>query len=168
MLILENKIELKTKLREPMAYSDKYEFWALWVFGIVLLIIFIAYVFVKTGLFDKVKSLTHRNKKFKVKSPEKIRNRYLYKIDEINVLLRNNRIDAREGYRRLSELVRVFAYEVTGVKVQNFTLNEIRGMGISNLTELISDFYEPEFAKKTEADVIAGLAKTRKVIEEWN
>ena len=74
----------------------------------------------------------------------------------------------REAYQRLSRLVRDFVYEVTGVKVQNYTLQELQGMNMPKLTALIEECYVPEFAlDNRQGDVSETIKKARKVIGEW-
>lgn len=77
-------------------------------------------------------------------------------------------IEDREAYQRLSRLVRDFVYEVTGVKVQNYTLQELQGMNMPKLTALIEECYVPEFAlDNCQGDVSETIKKARKVIGEW-
>ena len=77
-------------------------------------------------------------------------------------------ISDREAYQRLSRLVRDFVYEMTGVKVQNNTLQELRGMNMPKLTALIEECYVPEFAlDNCRGDVKETIKKARKVIGEW-
>jgi hypothetical protein len=77
-------------------------------------------------------------------------------------------ISERETYQRLSRLVRDFVYEMTGVKVQNYTLQELREMNMPKLTALIEECYVPEFAlDNCRGDVKETIKKARKVIGEW-
>lgn len=77
-------------------------------------------------------------------------------------------VSEREAYQRLSRLVRDFTYEMTGVKVQNFTLQELRGMDMPKLTALVEECYVPEFAlDNCQGDVTETISKARKVIGEW-
>ena len=36
------------------------------------------------------------------------------------------------------------------------------------LTELIQEYYAPEFAKQSIGDIKQAIEKTRKVVEKWN
>ncbi len=77
-------------------------------------------------------------------------------------------ISDRETYQSLSRIVRDFAYEMTGVKVQNYTLQELRSIGMPNLTALIEECYIPEFAlDNCQSDAMDSINKARKVIGEW-
>ena len=63
--------------------------------------------------------------------------------------------------------IRMFVYEVTGIKVQKYTLTEIRRVNIPQLTNLVREYYEPEFAREARADVKTSLYRTRMLIESW-
>lgn len=76
-------------------------------------------------------------------------------------------LSERDAYQKLSRLVRDFAHEMTGVKVQNYTLQELRSIGMPQLTALIEECYVPEFALGNQSDVSASIKKARKVISEW-
>ncbi len=79
-----------------------------------------------------------------------------------------NKVSERETYQRLSRLVRDFAFEMTGIKVQNYTLQELRGMNMPKLTALVEECYVPEFAQDNcHGDAKETINKARKVIGEW-
>ena len=67
----------------------------------------------------------------------------------------------------MSMCIRKFVHAVTGIKVQNYTLGDIGGLNMPGLYNLVSEYYSPEFARKSEGDVINSLAKTRSMIEQW-
>ena len=73
----------------------------------------------------------------------------------------------RGGYQDLSGLIRDFVHDATGIKVQNYSLREIQKVGIPGLTALVQEYYEPEFARQSMADIRASMFRTRKAIELW-
>lgn len=77
-------------------------------------------------------------------------------------------IAPRAAYERLSFLFRSFAQDAHGLDLQSVTLREIRATGDRNLYRLMSEYYEPEFAAMTSADVLASIRKTMKVVDSWN
>ena len=79
-----------------------------------------------------------------------------------------NEITIRKAYQNLSSIIRYFVYAVTGIKVQNYTLEDIKGLNMSMLYELIKEYYRPEFAEKSLGDIKLSIEKTRKVIKKWN
>ena len=62
----------------------------------------------------------------------------------------------------------MFVYEMTGISVQNCTLEEIRPLRIPRLTRLVEEYYEPEFSSEDLGDALKSLSKTRKEIESWH
>jgi hypothetical protein len=98
---------------------------------------------------------------------EKLRQEYLAKLMQIEFDFDSDK-QIRSAYERMSVLIREFTYKATGVEVLKYSLSEIKGTGLSNLADLIEEYYEPEFDKISEGDVKASIEKTRKVISEWN
>ena len=85
--------------------------------------------------------------------------RYTYKSGKISL---------RKAYQQISEAVRYFVFEVTGISTQNFSLSEIKNANIPGLYDLIEEYYEPEFASKTNGDFDSAISKARRIINEWN
>lgn len=96
-----------------------------------------------------------------------IKNKYLYAINKIEIDIKLNNISSRKGYRELSSVIRLFIFDVTGIKVQNYTLNEIRVLQMPVLTELVSEYYSPEFSKEGKGNILESINKTRGVIQRW-
>ena len=68
----------------------------------------------------------------------------------------------------MSIIVREFVYKATGTEVDKFTLSEISQTEFQELTHLVGEYYKPEFDKISEGDVRASLAKSRRLVSEWN
>ena len=114
-----------------------------------------------------------KEKKLKVKKPPKklaseIRNKYLAKLNELENSIKNKDCDNREAYQKLSTIIRMFVYEMTGISVQNCTLEEIRPLRMPRLTRLVEEYYEPEFSSENLGDALKSLSKTRKEIQAWH
>ena len=80
----------------------------------------------------------------------------------------NNKIELREAYQQISSEMRLFVFEMTDIKTQNYSLAEIKELNLPILYELIEEYYEPEFASKSVGDFNASITKARRVISEWN
>lgn len=93
----------------------------------------------KTKKVPKVKELTLEEK-------NNIKHKYIKKIDNLKRKVNNEKIKAREAYQTLSAIIRHFVYEMTKIKVQNYTLEEIKRLDMQELYELVEEYYEPEFA----------------------
>lgn len=97
-----------------------------------------------------------------------IKNEYLQNLVNVENDYKNNKIELRLAYQRISGIIRMFIFEVTDIKTQNYSLSEIKKLNIPKLYELIEEYYEPEFASKSEGDFNLSINKARRVIVEWN
>lgn len=101
-------------------------------------------------------------------SRENIKQKYFALLGELEMKCFNNKISNRKAYQELSKITRHFVYEATGIKVHNYTLEEIKATNIAGLYDVISECYTPEFAIDKNGEIYSSIAKARKVIEEWN
>ena len=97
-----------------------------------------------------------------------IKERYLDTLGAIERDLREGKTEPRFAYQRMSGAIRGFVYEATGVKVQKYTLYEIKQLRIHRLTQLIEEYYVPEFAEWSQQDALASLHRTEGVIQGWH
>jgi len=156
-------METTIKLQGLFSYS----IWPIIVISIIC-IVFAVYL-----LFE---SLKNKKKVIKIeevkiiepKNIKAIQNKYLKRLDNLRKKLELGKITVRTAYQGLSTLIRYFVYEVTDIKVQNYTLSEIEILNMPFLTELIQEYYAPEFAKQSIGDIKQAIEKTRKVVEKWN
>lgn len=102
-----------------------------------------------------------------VKNIWTIKDKYRAQIAELKQNLEQNKISSRRGYQRLSTIIRNFIFEMTQIKVQNYSLEEIKAVNMPVLTSLVEEYYDPEFAKDSSGDVLDALERTRLVIERW-
>ena len=123
-----------------------------------------------------------------------IRRNFLNELTELEREFGSGKIRVRETYQRLSDLIRRFVGEMTGIHLQEYTLSDIRKLRMPVLTNLVQEYYVPEFAdyddmpddvpgKETpdgespepaarrrrisEEYVRNSLLRTRKAIERW-
>lgn len=99
---------------------------------------------------------------------QQMKNSYLQKVDGVEQRYASSQLSQRDCYQELSEHMKNFASEMSGVDVTKMTLMEIGQLGMPELKRLIEEYYEPEFAKESKADVEGAIARTKKVITEWN
>lgn len=157
---INQEIELKTELSEPFSYS---------IFPIIILIIILFLLILILCIIKKRKT---PKKKISIITPnEKDKNSikifYIQKINELLVNVQKNIISNREAYQTLSKLIRTFIYEMTNIKVQNYTLEDMKDINIPVLYELVKEYYSPEFSRESKGDIISSIEKTRKVMEVW-
>ena len=96
-----------------------------------------------------------------------IKNKYLYNIQILIEDLNANKISERIAYQSLSRLIRNFIYEVTNIKVQYYTLEDIKKINMPILSKLVEEYYNPEFERVSKGNVLESIDKTKKVIENW-
>jgi len=97
-----------------------------------------------------------------------IKQKYIKILIDLEKKLDNNNISIREAYQKLSSAIRYFVYEVTNIKVQNYTLQDIKKLDMPILYELVEEYYVPEFSEKSIGNIKLSIEKTRKVIEKWS
>ncbi len=151
-------MQVETKLNDMFSYSL---FLTRLIF--IILSIFVFLFFISKKHFKK-----NINKVVVKKPVASIKHKYLNLISKLSNDLTNNRISNRQAYQNLSSIIRNFIYESTNIKVQNYSLSEIKDAGIPILYELVSEYYDPEFSKISKGNILNSIEKTKGVIEKWN
>ncbi len=160
------------KLQAPFEYS-----WivtlATMVLGIIAAVILI-YV-VKKLLDLRKKAIAKRPRYHKIHlTPENLARMKKDYIGRVSALLNgylSGSLSKRDGYQRLSGIIRSFVHEVTGINVESFTVKEVKAMGIRKLDELMEEYYVPEFAEDEKAenkDFAASCRVAMGVINSWS
>lgn len=152
------------KLQDMLSYSK--------VILIVALLIFFAYGVICL-IFLLINHNRNRKKVLVVHEPApvvllKLKNKYITQLLMLDKRYANEAKDNRRGFEELSRLVRHFVFESTGIRVQNYTLEEIRTLNKASLTELIGSCYPPEFGPEGYGRIHEVIIEAKKVIEEWN
>ena len=153
-------MNITTKLQDPFKYS---------IIPIIVVLLLILTLLVLYYLLYRSKN---KKQTIIINEPVKkdkilIKQKYLKSMDALYKKFVNNEIDNRHTYIKMSNIIRSFVYEMTEVKVQNYTLEEIRQANMPELTKLVAEYYEPEFSKESSGNAIDSLQKTRKSIEQW-
>lgn len=136
------------------------------VVGIIGAIVVASIVFVLVKKFCKAKPNVPRE--ITVEDREKIKARYIGLLNGLEAHCRSGKLSNRKAYQELSKIARNYIYETTGVKVQNYTLDEIRSTNMAGLYNVVNDCYAPEFSIDKNGDIYSSIAKARKVVEGWN
>lgn len=98
---------------------------------------------------------------------EEYRRRALQSLASLEQDVREGRTDNRRAYQALSGIVRGFVRGATGIRVTNYTYEEIRALDMPRLTALVHDYYEPEFARDSEGEFVRSLGITTDLIRGW-
>lgn len=151
-------MQVQTELKPMFSYS----FLTIVLIAIFIIIIFILIKYIKKKEIQKNVIIPNHKDLLSIKK------KYLLKIQKLTNDINSNSITNRKAYQNLSSLIRNFIYEATNIKVQNYTLKEIKMIGIPILYELVNEYYNPEFAKISKGNISSSIEKTRMVIEKWN
>lgn len=156
-----------------LQHEFKYVTWPIISLIVLAILAVITYLFLKfLQRYDKKKKkiIDGQQAWRRLSEPEKyyLRMKYFRLLDELYFRVSNNQISIRHCYQRLSMYVREFVSEITGVKVNKCTLNDIKAMNMPMLAALVEEFYAVEFAKVSQGDAGASISKTKRVIEIWN
>ncbi len=156
-------MQLEQELEAPFHYS---------IIGIVLLILLLL-ILLAFIVFWLIKKYYKPAPKPNVILPDKenlfrIKNRYLYELDKLELKVKNKKLNTREAYNGLSKIIRKFVFDATGIDAMKYTLEDIRELDMKYLTLLMEEYYEPEFSYEGEGNIELSIKKTRGVIKKWN
>ena len=160
------------KLQAPFEYS-----WIVTLATIVLgIIAAVILVYVVKKLLDlREKATAKRPRYHKIRlTPENLAKMKKDYIGRVSVLLNgylSGKLSKRDGYQKLSGIIRSFVHEVTGINVESFTVKEVKALGIRKLDELMEEYYVPEFAEDEKAenkDFAASCRVAMGVINSWS
>ena len=98
----------------------------------------------------------------------KLKSEYLALLDGIEAKFNQDPTNIRPAYEGMSRVVRDFVYRATGTEVDKFALYEIYQTEFKDLADLVREYYQPEFDSISEGDVREHLAKSRRLVSEWN
>ena len=152
-------MQLDVKLQEPFSYN---------VLGLILLILLLiallTYIIILLVKKQSNKPVVIIETKLDINS---LKRRYMDSINKLALEVKKKKISNRNAYNELSMLIRKFVYEATKIDVTKCSLNEIRELKYDSLTELVEEYYEPEFSFEKEGDILTSIEKTKGVIEKW-
>lgn len=160
-------IEVSVDLQDPFSYM---------ILPIIILVVVIVVAIIGLLIFEyfKRKKLGIKTVKepkpvvFKPKNKEELQKEYLAKIDKVLNAYQSGKMDVRTAHQELSAIVRMFVHEMTGINAQNFSLLELKAHDIFKVSDLIEEFYAPEFALRTDKDTMNSIQDARTVIQTWN
>ena len=159
-------MQVTVSLMKPFSYSLVY----VWIIaGIMLLpvLVFLIYKLIQYIKGRKNTPKKNNEKTFVKKDSSIVKKEYLEKLNELEAGYREKTIDERTLYIRLSSLVRGFVFEMTGIPVHTKTLSEIRNKEMPVLTELIEQYYTPEFARKSYSNPLEAIFNAKGIVEKW-
>lgn len=157
-------------MKTSVELQAPFQYMILWLILAVLFIagVIIAQVLLRKKLGDRLKKAKQiKLKRIAESTLEGLKKKYIGELTCIEMDLRNQKITVRQAYQKMSICIRLFVHDVTGIKVQKYTLSEIKKVNMPQLTNLVREYYEPEFALESRTDVMGSVQRTRAVIESW-
>ena len=97
-----------------------------------------------------------------------IKPKYLARLAEILQQVNSNQITVKKAYFQVSDCIRGFIQEATGINAKSFTLQDARRMNMPVLERLMQEYYTPEFAYRSAGDINQTISNSREAIESWN
>lgn len=158
-----NELPITTPLQDMMSYSK------LGLIGMVCLIVAVL-IYVIVHLIIKMRKNAPAPVP-RIASEDKIRaakEKYNKLLMDLQARYEMEKVTEKEAYQELSKYIRHFVYDVTGIKVQNYTLEEIGRINLPQLYYLIAECYVPEFAADASGNLGESIRKAREVIYGWN
>lgn len=153
-------------LQEPFSYA----IWPILFLGVVITLygvyLVISFARKNQGKKEPMKQIVRPQNT--VINKNHIKHRYLMKLETIKQELCREEITTRKAYEKMSLFVRQFVYEVTGIKVQNNTLSDIKKLHMPSLEALMTEYYASEFPLDSKGDSMEAIEKTKRAIELWN
>ena len=143
--------------------------------GVVLAVLTVAILLM--FLYSILKNLEMKQKELEPVVEEKVfvkpdmtklKAEYLALLDGIEAKFNEDTTKVRPAYEGMSRVVRDFVYRATGTEVDKFALYEINATEFKDLAKLVGEYYQPEFDQISEGDVRDHLAKSRRLVSEWN
>ena len=93
---------------------------------------------------------------------------YLHHLENLLNEVKDDEIDNREAYQKMSVIIREFIAKSTKINVLNLTKDEINKLNIRDLSSLMDEYYQNEFSRNAKGNIIESINKTMEVIRTWN
>ena len=158
-------VTFTVELQHPVSYSIQY-------FLIGLAVAALAAFFISLAAWRFRMILAGRAGGGKAVKPPKIvlrviKSKYRGQINRLQAGLAQGAVTERVAFQELSRIIRQFVHEATRLNVQNFSFREIQALNIPQLTQLVREYYTPEFAESASGDLYGALGRTAQVMEAW-
>ena len=153
------------ELQGPFSYMI---IWVILAAVLIALVVFLQ-LYLRKKFGERLKKQEKQEEKKKTrKTLPQIKKKYLKQLDKLDYQLKSNKLTIRQAYQAMSDILRSFVTEASGTMVTSLSLREIRKLNRRELTMLVEEYYEPEFAMRTMANVMQSMNTTRRVMEQWH
>ena len=96
-----------------------------------------------------------------------VRARYIAVFDSLSAQVDAGKIDTRECCEQVSENIRKFASEMTGIDLSSSTLDELEDSGMPSISETVAACYGGEFPRIPEKKAHEAIDKAKKAVNTW-
>ncbi len=156
-------LPITVELQDVMSYSKAGLIGIVSIIAIVLIAVIVALIVkAKKNAPAPVPRIAPENK---VRAAKEKYNRLLM---DLETRYEMGKVSEKEAYQELSKYIRHFVHDVTGIKVQNCTLEDIGRLNMPMLYYLIAECYAPEFSADASGNLGESIRKAREVIYGWN
>ena len=97
---------------------------------------------------------------------DKLRRDCLRQVDKIENAYAKKEIDSRSVHQQMSQVVRRFVHDVTGLETETMVLEDLSRLGRPELTELIREYYEPMFARASFVNAGTSLMHGKSLVNQ--
>ena len=97
-----------------------------------------------------------------------LRGKYEVLISEVETAHRGGELSVRASHQRLSLLLRLFAYESTGIRAPHMTLAELRDGRDTPLSDAVAQLYPGEFEAVERGSVRDAAEVARRMVYSWS
>ena len=97
---------------------------------------------------------------------DKLRRDCLRQVDKIENAYAKKEIDSRSVHQQMSQVVRRFVHDVTGLETETMVLEDLNRLGRPELTELIREYYEPMFARASFVNAGTSLMHGKSLVNQ--
>lgn len=90
------------------------------------------------------------------------------RIDRVRRRFAEGEIDTRDAHIELSEIVREFGYQRTGIDARSMTLEELRESRLVPIADAVSGWYPIAFAPDPDEGIDRALDTARGTVQAWS
>ena len=103
-----------------------------------------------------------------IPEPATVRQKYDVLIDDVVIAHHRGELGLRAAHQRLSLLLRFFAYESSGIRAPQMTLDDLRRTRVTPLGDAVERLYPGAFREVEQGSVDDAAAMAKQVIATWN
>lgn len=96
-----------------------------------------------------------------------IKKQSLLQVKIVENKLQLSQISQKEATKQISIIVRNYIYNTSGIKINCYSLSEIKSLNNKTLSRLISECYKIEFSKKATINLDNIFKLAREIIKSW-